>query len=71
MKITTIKSRADYRAAIEGKRFHFVRVDDAVWIYTPTANLGGYNLDRFGGTLTPASIRKFMDTFLSPESGGK
>lgn len=60
--ITTITSGTDYRVTHDGASLRFVLDSDSamVCIYTTTANLGGWRLDRFGGSLSPESIRAFL-----------
>jgi hypothetical protein len=64
--VRTVKAGKSYRATVlrdgqEQGRYSLLLGDDAhVWIYTATANLGGYQLDRFGGKLTPVAIRRFF-----------
>lgn len=66
--IDTIKSGQDYRVrmadmpgiADQSYRFCLVRDGEMVAIYTPTANLGLYKIERFGGALSPAGIRAFI-----------
>lgn len=60
--VKTVKSGTEYRVKVNGKSIHMIYDPEntAVWLSTKTANLGGYVISRFGGELTPASIRKFF-----------
>lgn len=61
--VKTVKSRSEYRVKMEdGMKYLFVlrQSGDAVDVYTPTSCIGGYNLSRFGGELSPSSIRNLF-----------
>lgn len=64
MRVSTVKGGEDYRVTTDdGTRLRLcLDTDrDMVTIYTDTHNLGGYRLERFGGRLSPDSIRRFFD----------
>ena len=48
------------RLGNQSYRFCLRADGEMVQLYTPTANLGGYYVSRFGGALTPAGIREFV-----------
>ena len=49
-------------------RLGFTRDGDAVWVHSKTANLGGWTIDRFGGSLNAAGIRLWV-AFVTGEGG--
>lgn len=59
--VKTVKSGQKYRVKSDGRCYLFMltQEQDMVAIYTPTHSLGLYRIDRFGGALSPASIRAF------------
>lgn len=70
ISVKTVKSGIEYRVKVDGKGIHLIYdpENDAVWLYTSTANLGGYNLSRFGGKLSPKSIRTFfLERWIKPK----
>lgn len=63
--VFTVRSGAEYRVTVDGPEGHMrygLSLDrqGVVWVRTRTHNIGGYRLERFGGKLTPASIRAFF-----------
>lgn len=72
VEVRTVKAGRDYyaRATDAGDRLvanYRLMLDveaGMVVIYTADDNLGGWRLERFGGSLSPATIRGF---FLRPE----
>lgn len=62
LTINTVKSGVEYRVKVDGRSIHMIYDPDneVVWLSTRTANLGGYNLSRFNGTLNPSGIRFFF-----------
>jgi hypothetical protein len=71
MRITTVKSGKSYRVQWRGTSYLFQLTDDgdAVMVYTPTRAIGGYLIGRFGGQLSPGSIRQFLTAAESADSG--
>lgn len=61
-KITTVKSSRAYRAEINNTVYWFEIDQDntGVFVRTRSGTLGGYNLDRFGEALSPATLRAFL-----------
>ena len=60
--IKTIRSGDSYRVTLDSDTYTFQVDPDrtAVFVYSANRNHGGYLIDRFGGELTPAGIRKFL-----------
>lgn len=68
-RIQTIKSGKEYRVILQGKSYIFMLNDDkdAVLVHTVNgARIGGYNLQRFDGKLSPSSIRNFLTNSKNP-----
>lgn len=61
-KITTVTGGRAYRADINGTAYWFEIDQDntGVFVRTRSRTLGGYNLDRFGERLCPATLRRFL-----------
>ena len=61
IKVSTIKSGKEYRVKTDARSYLLSLADNGmVFIYTKTNNLGGYKLERFGDSLSPANIRNFF-----------
>jgi hypothetical protein len=61
IKIRAAVGGKDYRVTLrEHHGYRFMLADRHVMIYTSSSCLGGFSLDRFGGKLCPAGIRKFV-----------
>ena len=54
------KKGADYPATVKGTRLRYVLDDTGkkVTVYTPTAAIGAFSIERFKGGLSPTSIRE-------------
>ncbi|MGW6624234.1 hypothetical protein ACWF99_23720 [Nocardia sp. NPDC055002] len=61
MDIRTIRDGQEYRAVVGGKTLVFERAEGEVAIFSARGHFGRWSLDRFGGTLSPASIREFLE----------
>lgn len=62
IRVQTNKSGSDYTARQQGISFRFMLSDGMVTIYTKNRNLGAFKVERFGGALTPESIRAFLES---------
>ena len=63
LTVRTVKAGLSYRVTGLGKSSLLLSRDpDGEWVvaYTPTARVGMYHIDRFGGELSPASIRNLF-----------
>lgn len=62
MKVKTVKAGREYRIYVSGASYgvHLSTEGDVVWLMSKTANHGGWRIERFGGVLSPASIRAFF-----------
>ena len=68
MKVTTVKSGQEYRAKVSHNDQQYnitftltsAEGQPMVWLFTAKSSYGLYRLARFGGYLTPASIRAFI-----------
>jgi hypothetical protein len=60
--ITTVTGGRAYRAVINETVYWFEIDQDntSVFVRTRAGTLGGYNLDRFGERLSPATLRTFL-----------
>lgn len=70
--VSTVKAGRDYRARATDANdrliasYRLMLAGGIVQVYTADYAVGGYRLDRFGGALSPQSVRRF---FLSKGEG--
>lgn len=64
MKVKTVKAGSEYTVTLEDGKWFRLMLDSErghVFVYTKTATIGGYDINRFGGELSAATVRKFWE----------